>query len=1049
MSSTSNLTDMDIVALKSKIQEHCDGMRRLIDTAPAERYDALYEEEEDWCRRWTELFSALIGCLNLARKTTLPLDLTVGERGLCAQAMHKHQAFQRKIREITNAAARQADADAAALPPQEEVVEPADTRCIIVQRKKEIPIPVDSVTDGSTTSVPKTVRKVKLIVKKLTTDPNIHQEVKPGPCDRCAKADRPCEPNTAGIACAACKRLKARCSLVVAADPLSEENIKAKATPTPAPAAPTAAGHSRKLIPYVLLPSSRSLFNNGRKRKMAEIEEEEESESEEEDAFLAGRIQALPGYISIVETALAALKKEYYACETAPFGDRSSEDHFSITFNHPAVRLRLPLGTAASVENGCQVPAYDAAPVEDRSGQVHAPVKRLPLGTAPIKHTGQAPTSWTAHLHGQLAKEVKITDRRGPPWEPSHRWVLNNCPSQKRSPLGAVRLRLPLGTAASVENGCQAHAYNAAPIEDRSGQAHAPVKRLPLGTAPIKHTGQAPTSGTAHHTPIVHYTDGSQRKSRSLTGAVPHGSRLIDAVPHGSRRLTGACAWCGPQLGPSHRLRLPLGTASVKNGCQSTDLQDGYQWGPLLWWTIVKHPPVRRLPLGTAPINPDGSQRKSRSLTGAVPQEAAASQVHVHPLVLLKSDLPQAGHFIDAASEVIGCVFNLTPDEAARQASGFVTGSSTFMDLINEHRVDTCLTLDWIITTAKAKKLPASTAAVYLVKPHWIITDVSGQSWCLRSLCRATQYYDAELKTEATNLLELQRKQGHSDKTLDDIIGWLDVTVSKIDIVPWPQDHIDQCENDDPKMFDIPLVTSTSHIVLCKLAHSEKFKYSVPKTLLEQYKKATSTTSTTSTSTNQPTSGSNVGPPSGERQHENTTCDSQPQQQTHRAARRFSVVHEDHHSNNDPSRTDHHPVVLQPQRMQPRKRLHVEDYDQTFESEAASLNAPDSCIRKKLKLVSRLYVMMVLRALSQLILILNLDIDLMHTPLAMSHLNTGIMRVTMAIPSSLGLDRGSMRSSASGWLKLNESYGIGSCTIKIIKVDFMENNNGDKDGKDN
>ncbi|KAG2136446.1 hypothetical protein DEU56DRAFT_756351 [Suillus clintonianus] len=518
MSSTSNLTDMDIVALKSKIQEHCDGMRRLIDTAPAERYDALYEEEEDWCRRWTELFSALIGCLNLARKTTLPLDLTVGERGLCAQAMHKHQAFQRKIREITNAAARQADADAAALPPQEEVVEPADTRCIIVQRKKEIPIPVDSVTDGSTTSVPKTVRKVKLIVKKLTTDPNIHQEVKPGPCDRCAKADRPCEPNTAGIACAACKRLKARCSLVVAADPLSEENIKAKATPTPAPAAPTAAGHSRKLIPYVLLPSSRSLFNNGRKRKMAEIEEEEVSESEEEDAFLAGRIQALPGYISIVETALAALKKEYYACETAHFGDRSSEDHFSITFNHPAVRLRLPLGTAASVENGCQ-----------------------------------------------------------------------------------------------------AHAYNAAPIEDRSGQAHAPVKRLPLGTAPIKHTGQAPTSGTAHHTPIVHYTDGSQRKSRSLTGAVPHGSRLIDAVPNGSRRLTGACAWCGPQLGPSHRLRLPLGTASVKNGCQATDLRDGYQWGPLLWWTIVKHPPVRRLPLGTAPINPDGSQRKSRSLTGAVP----------------------------------------------------------------------------------------------------------------------------------------------------------------------------------------------------------------------------------------------------------------------------------------------------------------------------------------------------------------------------------------------------------------------------------------------
>ncbi|KAG1816428.1 uncharacterized protein BJ212DRAFT_1480876 [Suillus subaureus] len=189
--------------------------------------------------------------------------------------------------------------------------------------------------------------------------------------------------------------------------------------------------------------------------------------------------------------------------------------------------------------------------------------------------------------------------------------------------------------------------------------------------------------------------------------------------------------------------------------------------------------------------------------------------------------------------------------------------------------------------------------------------------------CRATQYYDTELKTEATNLLELRHKQGHSDKTLDDIIDELDVTVSEIDIVPWPQDHIDQCENDNPRMFDIPLVTSTSHIMLHKLADSEKFKYSIPKTLLEQYKEATST------------SGLNVGPPSEERQREDTTCDCQPQQQTHHAAHGFSVVHKDHHSNNDLPHTEHHPA----------------DYDQTFESEADSLNAPDSRIRKKLKVV--------------------------------------------------------------------------------------------------
>lgn len=119
-------------------------------------------------------------------------------------------------------------------------------------------------------------------------------------------------------------------------------------------------------------------------------------------------------------------------------------------------------------------------------------------------------------------------------------------------------------------------------------------------------------------------------------------------------------------------------------------------------------------------------------------------------------------------------------------------------------------------------------------------------------------------------------------------------------------------------MFDIPLVTSASHIVLRKLADSEKFKYSVPKTLLEQYKEATST------------SGLNVGPPSGERQREDTTRDCRPQQQTHHAARGFSVVHEDHHSNNDPPRTEHHSAVLQPQRMQPRKRLHVEDYGKSM-----------------------------------------------------------------------------------------------------------------------
>ncbi|KAG2070386.1 hypothetical protein BDR04DRAFT_1118419 [Suillus decipiens] len=101
--------------------------------------------------------------------------------------------------------------------------------------------------------------------------------------------------------------------------------------------------------------------------------------------------------------------------------------------------------------------------------------------------------------------------------------------------------------------------------------------------------------------------------------------------------------------------------------------------------------------------------------------------------------------------------------------------------------------------------------------------------------CKALQYYGAELKMEAENLLKLQCRQGCSNKTLDDIIDKLDIAVSEIEIVPWPKDHIKQCEKDDPKMFDIPLVTSAFHIVLQKLTDSKKFKFkhSILKGLLQ------------------------------------------------------------------------------------------------------------------------------------------------------------------------------------------------------------------------
>ncbi|KAG1817904.1 hypothetical protein EV424DRAFT_1540263 [Suillus variegatus] len=346
--------------------------------------------------------------------------------------------------------------------------------------------------------------------------------------------------------------------------------------------------------------------------------------------------------------------------------------------------------------------------------------------------------------------------------------------------------------------------------------------------------------------------------------------------------------------------------------------------------------------------------------------------------------------------EVIGCVFDSTPDEAARQASGFVAGSSTFMDLINERQVDAQLALDWIITAAKAKNyqlaMPRFGGAydILFSKPGEAPRDRYRRIWPVMVLekleqfgyktksvqwrklldvayqnkfqfelwpdevppvgpdfnyhtlstqhlkllvvpyikRRASQYYDAELKMEAENLLELRRKQGRSDKTLDDIIDELDVAVSEIDIVPWPKDHIEQCEKDDTKMFDIPLVTSASHIVLRKLADSEKFKQSIPRGLLQKYKEATSIR------------GSNVGAPSGGRQLGDTTRDRRSQQQTS-AAREYSIVHEDHYTDDGLPRPERRPSAFQLQKS--RKRPHAEDF--------GNLDASDSRIRKKSKVV--------------------------------------------------------------------------------------------------
>ncbi|KAG2136471.1 hypothetical protein DEU56DRAFT_913049 [Suillus clintonianus] len=286
------LDDNDTAALTCEIQALCDAIQTLIDAVPADKDRAPYVEKEDWCLRWTQLFSSLIACLNHAKDKHLPLELSVAARELGGQATLLHDAFQRDIRKMKTASASQAD------PAAQEMEE--------------------------------TVEKVKTQTPRMSVATD---KVNPVSCTRCANMGRPCYSNSAGMVCLNCKRLKARCSLVV-------EKGKANAAPTAVLAhmapKPSAAPRHRPAPRHVHAPkdkgkskakstasqhpqpaagpsSTASVLNSSRKRKEAEIEDEVDSESDEEAAYMAGRIEALPSYISVVDTALNALKEEVSA----------------------------------------------------------------------------------------------------------------------------------------------------------------------------------------------------------------------------------------------------------------------------------------------------------------------------------------------------------------------------------------------------------------------------------------------------------------------------------------------------------------------------------------------------------------------------------------------------------------------------------------------------------------------------------------------------------------------------------------------------------------
>ncbi|KAG1874039.1 hypothetical protein C8R48DRAFT_669671 [Suillus tomentosus] len=258
--------------------------------------------------------------------------------------------------------------------------------------------------------------------------------------------------------------------------------------------------------------------------------------------------------------------------------------------------------------------------------------------------------------------------------------------------------------------------------------------------------------------------------------------------------------------------------------------------------------------------------------------------------------------------EAVGCIFDTTQDEAARQASGFVAGSDLIVKLINEHQLDARAILDWVVTATKAKgyniSIPQFMGGVgayeiLLLKPNEAPRDCYRRIWPIMVLektskfgyrpkavqwrklldyafqykfmiknwpddvtpigpefnphnlssqhlkllvvpfikRKAHSYYEAELRTEAENLFEIEKKKSKGkhrgqERTVEDVINELDVDAPEIEFTAWPDECLKQLSDEVPEMFDIPLVTSTLDVVLRKLVDSAKFKASIPEDML-------------------------------------------------------------------------------------------------------------------------------------------------------------------------------------------------------------------------
>ncbi|KAG1863186.1 hypothetical protein DFJ58DRAFT_725085 [Suillus subalutaceus] len=205
------------------------------------------------------------------------------------------------------------------------------------------------------------------------------------------------------------------------------------------------------------------------------------------------------------------------------------------------------------------------------------------------------------------------------------------------------------------------------------------------------------------------------------------------------------------------------------------------------------------------------------------------NQSRTKTILLMREDIARKAHLLHLhilRVEAIGCIFVTTQHKAARQASGFVAGSDFIVKLINEHQLDACTILDWVVTATKAKatiypqtKLPAiviggygqlwylSTLYKFMINnwpddvppigPDFNPHNLSSQHLKLLVVPfikhKAHSYYEAEFWTEAESLLEIGKKKSKGKhrgqkRTVEDVMSELDVNVPEIEFAAWPDD---------------------------------------------------------------------------------------------------------------------------------------------------------------------------------------------------------------------------------------------------------------------